>query len=196
MFIKDDQATPVTTQEILTAIDQLTEQEELILERTARWLVRFIKKRAFGFEEEDLLHEAITLTLVGQRRWCKNKVTLCKHLHGVMKSIADHWWKSKSRQSLTLESDLYVETENSDSINPMQNFKDDEATDAEAKIIEEEHFAKIKQLTQSREFALLIIEGIREGMTGKEIRELGLTKTQYETEMKWIRRNLKLVFEK
>jgi len=113
-----------------------------------------------------------------------------------MKSIADHWWKSKSRQSLTLESDLYVETENSDSINPMQNFKDDEATDAEAKIIEEEHFAKIKQLTQSREFALLIIEGIREGMTGKEIRELGLTKTQYETEMKWIRRNLKLVFEK
>lgn len=33
-------------------------------------------------------------------------------------------------------------------------------------------------------------------MTGKEIRELGLTKTQYETEMKWIRRNLKLVFEK
>ena len=51
-----------------------------------------------------------------------------------------------------------------------------------------------KRPAASREFAPLIIEGMMEGMTGKEIRELGLTQTQYETEMKWIRRNLKSVF--
>lgn len=193
MVNKDDQDKPATTQEISAALEQLTENEQQILEYTARLLVKNIKHKAFGFDEEELFNEAMTRTLDGRRQWFRAKVTLCKHLHGVMKSITSHWWESNNKANITLESQLHRETESPGRNNNLMDIRDN-TRDPETKVIEEDCVAKINQIAKSRELAPIIIDGMMEGMTGQEIRELGITPTQYETEMKWIRRNLRIDF--
>ncbi len=189
-MVKTDKKEPhASEQEIVKAIEQLSPDDQRRLTLTARKLVQGIGKKAFGFEETDLLQEAITRTLDGRRRWCKDDVTFCRHIYGVMKSVASHWWESEAGAKVIREADCCNGSEVARDKNPLL-LVEAPNSDPERKVVEEDFIAKLMQKAASRELAPMILEGMLEGMTGKEIRELGITQTQYETEMKWIRRNL------
>jgi hypothetical protein len=74
---------------ILQAIENLTATELAQLERFARYRMA---TDPLGRTGDDLLHEAITSTLAGDRSWNRN-FGFVAHLFLAMRSISSHWRK-------------------------------------------------------------------------------------------------------
>ena len=130
---------------------------------------------------EDLLQEAITRALEGTRR-CPVDVGIVKFLEGAMRSISDGEQQKLANRSVHVQID-----EESNSTGSSENIEDC--------IVSSEQYAnvyeEISSLFEDDSAAKDIVEGIIEGFTAAEQRELtGLDKTAYDTKRKLIRRRI------
>lgn len=182
--------------EITDAINSLTRVQLKRLEKYARWRVKGLGRKKVGRDWEDLFHETIaSFYSEDGRRWNKEKVDFVKALTEAMRSISDKWKRSFDEDEPHLESELITTSLSGEESNPMaaistSNWNIQNELEIKKKI------ETVENILTERELASLILLGMKDEMTGTEIRaDLGISKTQYETEMKWIRRTLRANFE-
>ena len=94
-----------TVDEVQAAVEGLSAANLLRLEKFARWRVRGLGRRAGGRDHRDLLQEAMTSTLAGDRNWNKAAVHFVGHLLGAMRSISTHWGEQADPEDVLLEAD-------------------------------------------------------------------------------------------
>ena len=190
MKTDNEHGKPASIQEIQEAITKLTDEELIKLRKTAQFYVNRLRKFPFEYDDNDLLQQAIYLTLSGDRKWYSSRVNLFLYLHGVMKSIVSHWKDAKKNRMLKFESGSNSSDDGDIGVNPIENYPAENSDCLDRVIVKQEHDL-MRQKLESRELALMIFDGMAEGMSSKEIRELGMTQQEYESEMKWIRRTLR-----
>jgi hypothetical protein len=102
--IPDEKA--ATQDEIMTAIQCLSDADNLRLQKYARFRIRGLGKASAGRDWRDLVGEALTATLdPNHRRWNKT-VTFVPHLIGAMRSISTAWKNQFDPDEADLESDM------------------------------------------------------------------------------------------
>lgn len=174
-------------EEIVAAIQSLTEAELLRLEKFVRFRIRGLGPASAGRDWRDLLGEALAATL-DQRRWNKS-VTFVQHLLGAIRSISSSWKKSFDPDEARLESDLMrIDAEG----NEHSIFAGIQSTDPDAEriIAAKQEVEDIERIFRDDRIALDVIGGWRSGMTGPDIKEaLGISQREYETIAKRIRWN-------
>src|SRR5438034_8761141 len=74
------------------ALESLTAQQLRRLQTFARWRCKIVGKKAAGRDWEDLLSEAITAVLAGNRRWDQSRGDFCSFLIGAMRSMSTSWY--------------------------------------------------------------------------------------------------------
>jgi DNA-directed RNA polymerase specialized sigma24 family protein len=182
--------------EINAAIDALTDYEIGRLLQYARWRVRGLGRKSLGQNHEDLLQEAMTATLDDRRRWNKESISFFNHLIGAMRSISNHWGERFDPSEAYLASELITISPTGEELDPMLEAISP-ATDVEDETIARDEVTNIEKLIAERPLAWLIMDGLVDRMTGPEIQKaLEITQTQYETELKWLRRNVKAYLNK
>lgn len=182
--------TPASEEEVITAVEALTDGQLKALRHYARWRVRGLGRASQGRNFEDLLQEAVTATLAGDRHWNKSSCEFVGHLVWAMRSISSNWRRKFDEGEPYLESEILQHTPEGKESNPI----DDVASrqhDGRRVAGARAHVEHIEKLVSDsgRALASLIIDGWREGLTGPEIREaLGISQKEFETELKWLRR--------
>jgi hypothetical protein len=88
---------------IRNAIETMPAAQLLRLQKFATWRMRSLGDRTAGRGPEDLLSEAITVTLTGQRVW-KEGIDFCTHLMGAMRSISSSWREQLAHESRAVAS--------------------------------------------------------------------------------------------
>lgn len=185
-----------TKEEIVAAYDALTRVELIRLERYAKWRMRGLGRRNLGRNWEDLLSEAITVTYEDVRRWNKDSVDFPRHLIWAMRSISDRWGKEFDPDEATLESDAIRVSPEGVTSNPVLDARSPNPN-AQDSLEQQHELELIEKLVAEKPLAWLVLEGRRDGMTGPQIREtLEISQKDYETAMKWLRRNLKAFVNK
>jgi RNA polymerase sigma-70 factor (ECF subfamily) len=154
----------------LEAIKSLSDRDKSALLKVAR---TYARTRQTRYDYEDLLHEAITRVLEGGRKW-PTAVPFMAFMCGVMRGIA--WdWRGE-----------------------VQNADPEEATGpAEGDAIASIDAQKLVALFDDDPIAQKLIIGMMEGARGEELWEAsGLTKTDYESKRKKIRRRIERLWLK
>jgi hypothetical protein len=195
------QEAAATLEEVRTALDELW-QDDTKLARIQKFAELRIKAIGYAEQErdrtaDDLIQEAIQRTLALDRVWRKSAVDLCGHLLGVIRSISSHWAEQHNTDVLPLSSFTEEDSEG-DEYNPVEAAQTrgyrhgyrqrDEVEDRE--LVE-----KIERAFQGDSLVTQLMECIKSDMKGPEIQaELGISKTEYETGMKRMRRKARLFF--
>ena len=162
--------------EVMTAIEGLSDASLLRLRSFARYRMRALGGRALAATYEDLLSEAITATLAGQRRWNREAVDIIGHLCGVMRSVSSHWMEDHA----TLPGEDFSRLEHAA---PTPGADREASARQEVERIER-HFAQ-------DHLVLMILEAFKQGMKGPEVQsQLAISQTDYETAVKRLRRGV------
>lgn len=186
-----------TLAEVEAAIELLTAAEWLKLNEFAKWRIRGLGRKARGRSAPGLLQEAFASTLEeGGRHWPTSKVDFVGFLCRAMQSISSNWGakfdRNERQQADSDGSELHevsLQQLNEDTL-PLTIHTS--FPDPERALLAKEEVEIIERMVESRETAALIVEALKEEKSGPEIQEcFGITRTEYETEMKWIRRNAK-----
>ncbi|RMD96100.1 MAG: hypothetical protein D6812_17735 [Deltaproteobacteria bacterium] len=185
------EAQAASDEEIREAIERLTEGELLRLEKYARWRIRGLGRKAGGRTHEDLLAEAITATLAGDRRWRKDTVDFFGHLKGALRSISDNWSRKSGAEEIFLDSELLPATQTKDDTSPLGRTAAPQP-DGERLLGAHQMLRQIENLFHDDPLLLAIITQLREGSNGPEIqRKLGISQKNFETAMKRMRRKVR-----
>lgn len=184
-----------TETDLIAALESLYQNKAqlLKLQQYATSRIAIIGRSAEGRDAQDLLNEAVTLTLEGRRNWNTRAVDLVGHLIGVMRSVSSHWAEEVStRQAGTYsESELIRLHPEGGEVNELQQHAS--TTPSPERVIMGN--SEIRHLTDAfRDDSLVteILSGMRAEMTGPEIQMvLGITKSDYETGMKRLRRKVR-----
>ncbi len=182
--------------EITDAINSLTPVDLKKLEKFARWRVKGLGNKNTGRNWEDLFHETIkSFCSEDGRRWNKEKVDFVKALTEAMRSISDRWKQSFNKDEPQFEADLITTSASGKESNSFANATT-QNWNTQSNLEVNEKLAAIDRLVAKRELSGLIIMGMKDKMTGPEIRkDLDLSQKQYETEMTWIRRTVRNAFK-
>lgn len=191
---KEQAASP---EEIEIAISALTDNQLQRLRAFARWRVEGLERASLGRSGEDLLQEAIKSICIGAnsategRRWNKDAVDFFGFLIGVIKSISSHWREQFDDDEAWLEADVTHKNPDGGEQNPMLDATS-LANDGRRATWAKHYVEHIERIISERPLAALILEGMKDRMTGPEIKEaLNLSQNDYETEMRWIRRTVR-----
>ncbi len=180
----------------LSAIYQNSAQL-LKLQRYASSRIGAIGRAAEGRTAEDLLSEAVTLTLEGQRTW-SSAVDIVGHLIGVMKSVSSHWAEQvNTRDAVTLvESDVSHTTQDGRVFNAVTQHPCDRPS-VERTLVARAQVEEIRQAFVDDTLVTKILDQMAAGVTdGPSIKAaLNLSQTQYETAMKRLRRTARSLQE-
>lgn len=182
--------------DINDAINALSALEIKRLEKYARWRVKGLGVRKTGRDWEVLFHETVVAFCSGTRRWNKNKVDFLKALIEAMRSISDNWRRTYDENEPKLESELITTSfSGGEESNPLALVSiPDWNTQRELEAKRDVEI--IENLLMKRETAALVLMGWKDKMTGPEIQaELALSQTEYDKEVKWIRRTVKAEFK-
>ena len=178
-------------EEVVAAIEALTPEDLRRLNWYARKMVEALRRKSLGRDAKDLLQEAVTATLARERLWNKEAVDFVGHLLGVVRSTAWAWRRRFDADEPYLESEVVRTYPDGKEVNPMVNATSP-ALDARRVTKTKDHLDHIETLLAGRPLAVLIVAGLRDKMTGPEIKEeLGISQTELETEMKWVRRTVR-----
>jgi RNA polymerase sigma-70 factor (ECF subfamily) len=152
--------------EALEAVKSLSDGEKAALLKIAKMYAR---TRLTRYDHEDLLQEAIVRILEGTRRW-PTGVPFMAFICGTMRGIA--WdWRGDSRNADSEETEL--------------------ASPEEGNAIARIDAQKLLTLFTDDPIAQKLIVGMMEGARGEDLWESsGLTKTEYESKRKKIRRRI------
>jgi len=170
-------------------------------------IIRIGRRATNGRTHEDLLQEAMTRTLEGQRHWYPENVGFVPFLIGVVWSIASEWAGHRKRnpdspEYAGLESQLTKEDEEGDPISPFDRVAVC-APNSEAQMVEAETEAEqqalvsaIEQHFAEDENASYVLMGWQDGMDGPAIMEAcGFRETTYRAIVKRIKRNSLKIME-
>lgn len=164
-----------SAREIAEAIRNLSKADWARLKMLARSHARV------EISAEDLLQEAFTRALEG-RRHCPVDVDIVKFLDGAMRSISDGEQQKFANRSVQVQID-----EESNATDSSENLEDLFVSSEQYANVYEE----ISSLFEDDSAAKDIVEGIIEGFTAEELRELtGLDKKAYDTKRKLMRRRI------
>lgn len=184
-----------TPDEILKAIEALTEGQLVKLQRYAKYRMRGLGRKAAGRDHEDLLTEAMTATLAGNRRWNSQAIDFFTHLVGVMRSISSHWAEQFSPQEAYLESEIFSPGSNREGSLFINEPSD--VPSADRVMSAKEEVRRIEAHFASDPLIPKLLDGLKEGLTGPELQaRYHLTKRAYETGMKRLRRGIAAMEEK
>lgn len=180
-----------SAQEIWRAIESLTPEELLRIRAFAIWRIRGLGRKSNGKDHEDLMQEAVTRTVAGDRRWNESSVSFVAHLLGAMRSISSHWARQLTADDPFLFSELDEMTPNGYIGNPV-DLVPAEAAGPEAQLAIKQEVEAIEKLFVGDAAAARVIECVRRGLSGPKTQEAtGYSKTEYETVMKRIRRRVR-----
>lgn len=175
-----------TVTEVSAAIDALTHEELKALEAFAHKRITMLGKKQFGRARTDLLQEAITRILSGDRSWYKD-VDFAHHLYWTMKSISNHWLDSNKEVCPDVSLDQARLTGDGETWNPLANIPSNLPT-PERLVSDKEELERIERLLQEDPAALQILGFLRQGFKGPDIQKAtGLTPSAYETIVKRMR---------
>jgi RNA polymerase sigma-70 factor (ECF subfamily) len=167
------QAAGRTEQDTLRrALAGLSEPDLLRLQAIARLRCRSLP----GLDWQELLHEAVLRALDGSRAWPPG-VPLVAFLAGIMRSLrSDHWRRHRAAAAPLSAQATEVA---------------DQAPDPERIAAASQALAAIDRLFADDPAALVVILGLSQGLSAKEIRRrAGLSETEYESTRKRMRRAL------
>ena len=163
---------------IREALASLSSVELLQLGKYASYRMKPLTS-AGGRSAEDLLGEAITATLDGQRTWSEG-IDFFTHLVGCMTSISSNWRRKSQKEILVQESEAGF----FDSVAS-------QAADAERILSATEELERIRRIFAEDDEASQAVELLAQGYKGSEIKEcLGLSEKEYAAVSKRIRRKL------
>jgi DNA-directed RNA polymerase specialized sigma24 family protein len=160
----EDVVTSRSPNEALKAIQSLTASEKAALLKIAK---AYARSRKTKYDHEDLLQEAIVRVLEGRRKW-PTGVPFMAFMCGAMRGIA--WdWRSEVHDG-----------------DP-----DETARPEESSAIARIDAQKLVALFADDPLAQELVVGMMEGARGEELWESsGLTKTEYESKRRKIRRRI------
>jgi hypothetical protein len=186
--------------EIAGAIEELFNDEANLnkLNDYARYLILGIGRAAEHYDADDLLAEAVSRTLGGERKWNRQAVDITGHLIGVMESISSHRAESIAARKIATYTETEVTRRNSDGdeVSLLQQYPsghpDPERIAAAKQELEsiEESFRDDKEVTE-------LLEAMKLGVTsGPEIQSLlEISQQEYDTRMKRLRRRARTLDE-
>lgn len=185
--IDESQAAFASIKELASALTALSTADLLRVKQIA-------KLRCVGLNSvtwEDLINEAVTRALSGTRRWPRT-VPFVAFLAQTIRSVASEEWRRHDHEQTTLETDLGFDgTETSITL---ADFAVD-LIDPEREVIARKTLGDIEVLFLDDNEAWAILRGFAEGVTPEQIQSSeSLTKTQYASAQKRIRRRLARYF--
>ena len=179
-----------TDAEVRAAIDALSKADTIRIKQFAKKRGQLLEKGVAGPTWEDLIQEAMTRALTGSRRWNKS-VPFVSFLLGIIRSISSHSARQISKRQEIREIDLITEDHEGVERYPVALAETAEP-DPHEELTAQELLVRIDALFDNDPEALLVIAGMREGLTGPEIRALlEFDQRQHETIVKRIRRTLR-----
>ncbi len=168
-----------TQEDVRIAFEELSHKELLHLSIFADFKARICPSS----EGEDLLNQAFCDVLSGNRRWYKEKVEFKHFLFGVVRSITNNAIRKDQGRSNVVSLD---QTDCPASTTPETILMASEREERARKTL-----ARIEQLFVDDTEVALVIWCLKLGMKGPEIQsDLGISKTEYETIVKRMRRKL------
>ena len=168
-----------TQEDVRTAFEELTHKELLHLSIFADFKARICPDS----EGEDLLNQAFCDVLSGNRRWNKERVEFKHFLFGVVRSITHNAIRKDQGRSNVVPLD---QADCPASTTPEVLLLTIEREERARKTL-----ARIEQLFVDDTEVSLVIWCLKLGMKSPEIRlDLGISKTEYETIVKRMRRRL------
>lgn len=177
--------------EVRAAVETLTKPQLVKLALYARARIAALRRRAQGRDQDDLLQEALAATLSGKRNWYRRRVDFVGHLIGAMRSIASAWAEKFDDHTPYLESELATTNEQGEPVTPVSSVSDP-APPVERVLDAQFELAAIQALFKNDSNVILVMEGLREGMTAPEIQShLGMSEKDYNAALKRMRRLLK-----
>lgn len=187
-FVKDQPVDAIASaEEVREAVEGLSAAELLKLEKYARYRIRGLGRKASGRTHEDLLRDAMTLSLSGDRRWKKFKISFVTHLLGVVRSISSHWSEKFSANEPFLESELRDPLGKGTST-LLQNVPSHEPT-VETVMNAQQKIQQILDRFEKDGEVKQIIQGMAEGLGGNDMQTVfRFTKKQYEAALRRLRR--------
>jgi len=177
MRVDTDDQVFASLAEVSSALDSLSDADHTKLMIAARswWRHRSLQPR--WAEPEDLLQDAVTLTLAGIRRWRKGSVSMVRHLDRTMESISGHLVAKGINHTRACD-DLKV----TDQVSTRPAAIPD-------RVAAREDLASVYDLFSDDREASRLVALRAAGKSASEIRaELGIGMTDYETICKRIRR--------
>lgn len=175
--------------EVRQAISALTDGELLKLQRLAEQAIFRLRRKVWGVDGRDLLHDAVLRLLNEKRRWKPKRVDLVGQLAGIIASIDSDWLKRGKRAEIpVLETDLVREDADGAEVpTPLELAADprpdpQKAMLANEELTQEQLFHQIADLFAEDALASLIFSEWQRGTSGTEIMKgLGLERQQYDT---------------
>jgi len=165
------------------ALGQVTDLELLRLKTLARWYARGLPPDVTW---EDLLQEALTRILVGKRQ-IPDGVAIVAFVAGVMRSLrSEHWQRVERMMARDRRG-----AEGRSKVAHRQTELIDSAPGPDRALMAQQELAAIRQLLADDATALIIVDGLAQGLTAEEIRfSTGLSETAYASARKRMRRVL------
>ena len=182
MALTSESTRYATREEAHDAIEDLQKSDFAKLMLIARSFARKRRLNAADAEPEDLLQEAIAKTLDGRRRWSR-EVSIVRHLDRVMESDSGHLaerrtLEAKRGREHMYDPDLLPEPA---SLEPSP----------EASVRNRDALDNVLTSFAGDEQALQLIRLKGDDLSASEIRhQLGMSKTEYDTVTKRIRRRV------
>jgi hypothetical protein len=176
----------------IAAGNALTEAEIYQLERYAGWRISAIGAAADGRDYLSLLGEAFQQTLDGTRTWNLDK-TFIQHLENSMQSISGNWagkYRTQlkhGRDRIVSDTDSRIDLVESDAVAVDPTIAEEQEAEFEARL------KTIRDVFDDDPVASVIMAGLEDGLSGKEIRAIldDMEETPYRTKVRWMQRKLK-----
>lgn len=181
-----------TVEEIGSAIEKLTKGEWAKLHSFARNRARMMALRGSAFTEEDLVSEAVVSLLEERRHWNPRKVDFLGVLMGAVRSIASNYKTATESGHFALPASQVSSAEDIEDEAPtmVDLLPDSRPSPEKALTIRNLVFEVYESFSEDPE-ALVIMDGLRDLMTGSEIIEaLEIDRKAYETIVRRIRRKI------
>ena len=179
-----------TDVEVEAAILALSHSDLRKLGAAAEFRIAGLGRKALGRQSSDLLQEAVSRTVAGDRRWNKGAVDFVGHLLGAMKSIASHWREQFREAEPHLEADLKPRNPAIDGETPLDHARSTSPNPEEI-LIEKQLIEQIDALFADDNSGLKVSQALRTGTKPERIRaELHMEITEYETTVRRVRRRI------
>lgn len=177
--VEDDETEFYSPEETAEALHSLTQND---IAKLLLFAKRFVHQKK-QFTEEDMFEEALIRSLEGTRRWNK-KLTITRHLIGVMRSLSDFENREKKYPKISLIDDISESQKIKAEINSS-------TTDSTLELETEEILHDLPSIFKDDQEALQIFKLLYQGYTRKKIsNQLGLSLKEYDTKRRFIQRNL------
>ena len=177
--------------EIEEAINNLSDAEWRKLKNYASLKALKKGRKAIEADGEDLLSEAITRTLEGERVWKKDKTDFMFHLTTSMDSISSHY-----KEGAYLECEFSFKNDEGNLRNTISEMSSPNEMSVDDSNFYNQVIEWIEKALSTNEKDLEVFYSLHYGQTGKEIQQsLGMSDKEFNTSRKRIERLLKKIRE-